>query len=209
MARYTEALCKLCRREGFKMYLKGERCYTEKCAIAKRNFAPGQHGHNQKKMGQYAIQLRSKQALKRIYGMLEKQFRTYFKEAARSEGQTGEVLMQLLESRLDNTVYQMGFAVNRRTARQIIRHGHVLVNGKKVNIPSYRLRSGDVVEIKEGSRSILQIKNGLELSNNRNLARTWLDVNTDQFKGTFVRLPKLEEMEVPVDLQAIIELYSK
>ncbi|BBE30922.1 30S ribosomal protein S4 [Tepiditoga spiralis] len=209
MARYTEALCKLCRREGFKMYLKGERCYTEKCAIAKRNFAPGQHGHNTKKMGQYAIQLRSKQALKRIYGMLEKQFRTYFKEAARREGQTGEVLMQLLESRLDNTVYQMGFAVNRRTARQIIRHGHVLVNGKKVNIPSYRLRSGDVVEIKEGSRSILQVKNGLELSNNRNLARTWLDVNTDQFKGTFVRLPKLEEMEVPVDLQAIIELYSK
>jgi len=209
MARYAGPLCKLCRREGFKMYLKGERCYTEKCAIAKRNFAPGQHGQNKAKISQYGIQLRAKQALKRIYGMLEKQFRGYFEEAARREGQTGENLMAILESRLDNTVFQMGFAVNRRTARQIIRHGHILVNGRRVNIPSYRLRVGDVIEVKEASRSILQVKEGLELAGKRASGLNWIEVDAEKFKGTFIRLPKLDELEVPVDLAAIVELYSK
>jgi len=191
------------------MYLKGERCYTEKCAIAKRNFAPGQHGQNKAKISQYGIQLRAKQALKRIYGMLEKQFRGYFEEAARREGQTGENLMAILESRLDNTVFQMGFAVNRRTARQIIRHGHILVNGRRVNIPSYRLRVGDVIEVKEASRSILQVKEGLELAGKRASGLNWIEVDAEKFKGTFIRLPKLDELEVPVDLAAIVELYSK
>ncbi|HOO76009.1 MAG TPA: 30S ribosomal protein S4 [Tepiditoga sp.] len=131
MAKYTGPLCKLCRREGFKMYLKGERCYTDKCAVSKRNYAPGQHGKENKKLTQYGIQLRAKQALKRIYGMLERQFRTYFEEAARRQGETGEVLMQILESRLDSALFQMGFSVNRRTSRQMIRHGHILVTVKK------------------------------------------------------------------------------
>ncbi|MDN5343334.1 30S ribosomal protein S4 [Oceanotoga sp. DSM 15011] len=209
MARYRGPLDKLSRREGFNLYLKGERSYTEKTAIAKRNYAPGQHGKNNKKMTQYGIQLRSKQALKRIYGVLEKQFRKYFEEADRKAGKTDEALMQILESRLDTVVFQMGFAVNRRTARQMIRHGHFLINGKRVDIPSYRLRAGDIVEIKEGSRTIQQVKEGMELAEKLNKSPVWLDVNKDQFKGTFTRLPSLEDMDVPVNLQDIIELYSK
>ncbi|SHE73071.1 SSU ribosomal protein S4P [Marinitoga hydrogenitolerans DSM 16785] len=209
MARYIGSLCKLCRREGFKLYLKGERCYTDKCALARRPYAPGQHGKQTKKPTQYGLQLRAKQALKRIYGVLERQFRRYFEEASRKEGNTGENLMRILETRLDNVVYQMGYAVNRRTARQLVRHGHFLVNGKKVDIPSYRVRPGDVIEIKEKSRSILPIKQGIELAQKSNRKLNWIEVDYNAFKGTFLRLPTLDEMEVPVDLQAIIELYSK
>jgi len=209
MARYIGSLCKLCRREGFKLYLKGERCYTDKCALARRPYAPGQHGQQAKKPTQYGLQLRAKQALKRIYGILERQFRRYFEEASRREGNTGENLMRILETRLDNVVYQMGYAVNRRTARQLVRHGHFLVNGKKVDIPSYRVRPGDVIEVKEKSRSILPIKQGIELAQKSNRRLDWIEVDYNAFKGTFLRLPTLEEMEVPVDLQAIIELYSK
>ncbi|MBM7559942.1 30S ribosomal protein S4 [Marinitoga litoralis] len=209
MARYIGSLCKLCRREGFKLYLKGERCYTDKCALARRPYAPGQHGKQAKKPTQYGLQLRAKQALKRIYGVLERQFRRYFEEASRKEGNTGENLMRILETRLDNVVYQMGYAVNRRTARQLVRHGHFLVNGKKVDIPSYRVRPGDVIEVKEKSRSILPIKQGIELAQKANRRLDWIEVDYNAFKGSFLRLPTLDEMEVPVDLQAIIELYSK
>ncbi|WGS65344.1 30S ribosomal protein S4 [Marinitoga aeolica] len=209
MARYIGSLCKLCRREGFKLYLKGERCYTDKCALARRPYAPGQHGKQAKKPTQYGLQLRAKQALKRIYGVLERQFRRYFEEASRKEGNTGENLMRILETRLDNVVYQMGYAVNRRTARQLVRHGHFLVNGRKVDIPSYRVKPGDVIEVKEKSRSILPIKQGIELAQKANKRLDWIEVDYNAFKGSFLRLPTLDEMEVPVDLQAIIELYSK
>jgi small subunit ribosomal protein S4 len=210
MARYRGPLEKLSRREGFNLYLKGERSYSEKSSAVKRNFAPGQHGHEQKKITQYGLQLRAKQALKRIYGVLEKQFRRYFEEATKKQGQrTDEVLMQILESRLDTVIYQMGFAVNRRTARQMVRHGHVLVNGKKVDIPSFRVKSEFVIEIKEGSRGIQQVREGLELADSKRSIPEWLSVDKDQYKGTFIRMPKIEEMDVPVDVQAIIELYSK
>jgi small subunit ribosomal protein S4 len=209
MARYRGPLEKLSRREGFNLLLKGERSYSEKSSAVKRNFAPGQHGKENKKLTQYGKQLRSKQAIKRIYGVLEKQFRRYFEEAAKKEGQTGEVLMQLLESRLDTVAYQMGFAVNRRTARQMIRHGHILVNGSKVDIPSYRVKESDVIEVKEGSRGIQQIKEGIDLADRLGRTPSWIDVNKEQFKGTFVRIPSIDEMDVPVDVQDIIELYSK
>ncbi|MGM0640202.1 MAG: 30S ribosomal protein S4 [Thermotogota bacterium] len=209
MARYRGPLEKLSRREGFNLLLKGERSYSEKSSAVKRNFAPGQHGKENKKLTQYGKQLRSKQAVKRIYGVLEKQFRRYFEEAAKREGQTGETLMQLLESRLDTVAFQMGFAVNRRTARQMIRHGHILVNGSKVDIPSYRVKESDIIEVKEGSRSIQQIKEGIDLADRLGRTPAWIDVNKDQFKGTFVRIPSMDEMDVPVDVQDIIELYSK
>lgn len=210
MARYRGPLEKLSRREGFNLYLKGERSYSEKSSAVKRNFAPGQHGKGRKKVTQYGLQLRAKQALKRIYGVLEKQFRNYFEEATKKQNQTtDEALMQILESRLDNIVFQMGFAVNRRTARQMVRHGHVLVNGKKVNIPSYSVKEEDKIEIKEGSRNIQQVKEGMELSESKRNIPEWLNVDKDQFNGTVVRYPKIDELDVPVDVQAIIELYSK
>lgn len=209
MARYRGPLEKLSRREGFNLLLKGERSYSEKSSAVKRNFAPGQHGKENKKLTQYGKQLRSKQAIKRIYGVLEKQFRKYFEEASKKEGQTGEILMQILETRLDTIVFQMGFAVNRRTSRQMIRHGHILVNGSKVDIPSYRVKENDTIEIKEGSRSIQQIKEGMDLADRLGRIPSWIEVNKEQFKGTLVRIPSIEEMDVPVDVQDIIELYSK
>ena len=209
MARYRGPLCKLCRREGFKLYLKGERCYTDKCAIVRRPYAPGQHGREKRKLTQYAIQLRSKQALKRIYGVLERQFRKYFWEASKKKGETGEVLMQILESRLDNVVFRMGFAVNRRTARQMVRHGHVLVNSKKVTIPSYRVKPGDVIEIKEKSRTIQQVREGIEFAKDKGSTPPWISVDYERYMGRFERIPTIDEMEVPVKLQDIIELYSK
>ncbi|ABX31487.1 RNA-binding S4 domain protein [Petrotoga mobilis SJ95] len=211
MARYIGPLEKLSRREGINLYLKGKRSYTEKSALRKRNYVPGQHGRQKQKLTQYAMQLRSKQALKRMYGLMERQFRNTFEEAERSRsGETGEVLMQLLERRLDSVVYQMGFAPNRRTARQIVTHGHILVNGKKVNIPSYRVKVGDVIEVKEKSRNIQQVREGLELVQEgyRNIPN-WLNVEIENFRGTFQRLPKIDEMDVPVPLTNIIELYSK
>lgn len=211
MARYIGPLEKLSRRERINLYLKGKRSYTEKSALRKRNFAPGQHGRQPQKLTQYAVQLRSKQALKRMYGLMERQFRNTFEKAEKSRtAETGELLMQLLERRLDSVVFQMGFAPNRRTARQIVTHGHILVNGKKVNIPSFLIKEGDVVEVKEKSRNIQQVKDGLELVQEgyRNIP-SWVNVDLENLRGTFERVPKIEEMDVPVELTNIIELYSK
>ncbi len=209
MARNTGPLCKLCRREGMKLYLKGERCFSEKCPFDKRPFAPGQHGREKKKLTQYALQLRAKQTMKRIYGVLEKQFRIYYERAVKQSGDTRENLVAQVERRLDNVVYRLGFAINRRTARQIVSHGHVLVNGKKVDIPSYQVRPGDVISIKEGSRTIEPIKQAIELNKGRAISN-WLEVDYDQFKGVYVRNPKLEEIvDLPVNVQAIVEFYSR
>lgn len=209
MARYTGPLCRLCRREGMKLYLKGERCFSEKCPFDKRPFAPGQHGKEKKKLTQYGLQLRSKQTMKRIYGVLEKQFRIYYERAAKQSGDTRENLVVQVERRLDNVVYRLGFAINRRVARQLVSHGHILVNGKKVDIPSYQVRPGDVISIKDGSRTIESIKQAIELNKGRTIAN-WLEADYDQFKGVYVRNPKLEEVtDLPVNVQAIIEFYSR
>jgi len=209
MARYTGALCRLCRREGMKLYLKGERCFSEKCPFDKRPFAPGQHGREKKKLTQYGLQLRAKQTMKRIYGVLEKQFRIYYERAAKQAGDTRENLIAQVERRLDNVVYRLGFAINRRTARQLVSHGHILVNGKKVDIPSFQVRPGDVISIKESSRGIQPIKQALELNKGRAVA-PWLEVDYDQFTGKYVRNPKLEEVtDLPVNVQAIVEFYSR
>jgi small subunit ribosomal protein S4 len=209
MARYTGALCRLCRREGMKLYLKGERCFSEKCPFDKRPFAPGQHGREKKKLTQYGLQLRAKQTMKRIYGVLEKQFRIYYERAAKQAGDTRENLVAQVERRLDNVVYRLGFAINRRTARQLVSHDHILVNGKKVDIPSYQVRPGDVISIKESSRGIQPIKQALELNKGRAVA-PWLEVDYDQFTGKYVRNPKLEEVtDLSVNVQAIVEFYSR
>lgn len=208
MARYTGPVCKLCRREGLKLYLKGERCVTPKCGQVKRATAPGQHGAATRKLTQYGMQLRAKQALKRMYGVLEKQFRKYFENATRKNEETGTALVRILESRLDNVIYRMGFASSRAQARQFVTHGHVMVNGRKVNKASYAVKVSDEVEIKEKSKSIYNIKEAVEVAKGR-ATSPWLDVNFDEVKGIFVRFPQREEVEIPVDLQSIIELYSK
>ncbi|OAA30839.1 30S ribosomal protein S4 [Kosmotoga arenicorallina S304] len=208
MARYTGSVCKICRREGFKLYLKGERCFSPKCAQVKRPFAPGQHGAATRKLTQYGMQLRSKQALKRMYGLLEKQFRRYFDIASRKAEETGSALIKLLESRLDNAVFRMGFASSRRQARQLVNHGHVLVNGRKVNKASYLLKPGDIVELKEKSKDIVPVKEAMEAAQDRTTP-PWLEIDFEAARGTFVRFPNREEVEIPVDLQSIIELYSK
>ncbi len=208
MARYTGPVCKLCRREGFKLYLKGERCFSPRCGQIKRPVAPGQHGASTRKLTQYGMQLWSKQVVKRIYGVLERQFRRYFEMAVRKQEETGNALLKILESRLDNTVFRMGFASSRRQARQLVSHGHVMVNGRRVNKPSFNLRVGDVVEIKEKSRVVLPVKEAVEAAKER-AAYPWLEVNYEDFKGTYLRYPAREEVEIPVDLQSIIELYSK
>lgn len=209
MARHTGPLCKLCRREGMKLYLKGERCVSEKCPFDKRPFAPGQHGKEKKKLTQYGLQLRSKQTMKRIYGILEKQFRTYYERAAKQSGDTRENLVVQVERRIDNVLYRLGFAINRRVARQLVLHGHVLVNGKKVDIPSYQVKPGDVISIKDGSRTIEPIKQAIEFNKGR-ATYSWLESDYDQFKGIYVRHPKLEEVtDIPVNVQAIVEFYSR
>ncbi len=208
MARYTGSVCRLCRREGMKLFLKGDKCYSTKCPFDKRPYAPGQHGRDRMKMTHYAKQLRSKQAMKRTYGIFEKQFRKYFDKAMRSKGVTGTVLVQLVESRLDNTVYRLGFALSRAHARQLVTHGHIFVNGKRVNVPSYRLRPGDTVELEEKIRSNVEVKHAIENASGRNVS-PWLEVDFDAFKGTFVRLPEREEVDLTVDVQDIVELYSK
>ncbi|RKX46721.1 MAG: 30S ribosomal protein S4 [Thermotogae bacterium] len=208
MARYTGPVCKLCRREGIKLYLKGERCYTDKCALEKRPYPPGQHGRRRTKLTQYAVQLRAKQAMKRMYGVLERQFKRYFMEAQRRKGVTGDYLVQIVESRLDNVVFRLGFATSRRQARQLVNHGHFMVNGRKVDIPSYRLRPGDVVEVRPKSRDIEPIKRAAELARERT-PYSWLEVDYDELRGTFLRYPERDEIDLPVDVQAIVELYSK
>jgi small subunit ribosomal protein S4 len=208
MARYTESVCRLCRREGVKLFLKGERCYTDKCAIERRNYPPGQHGQARAKFSEYAIQLREKQKLRRIYGVLERQFRRYFAIAERGKGVTGESLLILLERRLDNLVYRMGFANSRSEGRQLVRHGHCVVNGKKVNIPSYLAKAGDVVTIREKSRQVARIAEALEASQRRGIP-DWLEVDRQTFTGKVKALPARADLTAPINEKLVVELYSK
>ena len=207
MARYSGPVCRLCRREGMKLFLKGERCYTEKCAIEKRNFPPGQHGKTRKaKLAGYGVQLREKQKVKRIYGVLEDQFRRYFESADRTRGITGETLLQLLERRFDNVIYRLGLATSRAQARQLVRHGHFLVNGKKVDIPSYSLRAGDIVTVKSASEKNPTIVHAMEEVKGRGIP-AWLTF--DGGAGRVMSLPTREQINLPVQEQLIVELYSK
>ena len=208
MARYREAVCRICRREGDKLFLKGDRCYTDKCAIARRSYAPGQHGQGRKKMSEYGTQLREKQKAKRYYGLLENQFYHYFELATKMAGKTGENLLKVLESRLDNVVYRAGFAMSRPEARQLVSHGHFTVNGKPVNIPSYMVKAGDVVAIVEKSMSSDKIKGVLEANASRP-ALNWLSVDKNKAQATVVNLPERSEIDLQVEEQLIVELYSK
>jgi small subunit ribosomal protein S4 len=209
LARYTDPVCRLCRREGIKLFLKGSKCFSDKCPIEKRNFAPGQHGKDRKtKVVGYGLQLREKQKAKRIYFTQEGQFRNYFEKAARKPGVTGELLLQQLERRLDSVVFRLGFGTARRQARQLVRHGHVLVNGKKVNIPSYQVNVGDEISIKESSRTLTVLEAAKEFASHQNLP-TWLEIDRDNFKGKVLSLPKREDIQQPVNEQLIVELYSK
>ncbi len=209
MARYAGAVCRLCRREGMKLFLKGERCYTEKCAIEKRNFAPGQHGKSRRaKLLDYGVQLREKQKVKRIYGVLEDQFRRYFEQAERIKGITGEMLLQLLERRLDNVAYRLGFATSRPQARQLVRHGHFAVNGRKVDIPSYLVKAGDVVTVRPNSQKNVTIQHAVEEVKGRGVPE-WLSLAGEAFTGRVVSLPTREQINLPVQEQLIVELYSK
>ena len=208
MARYRDAVCRICRREGDKLFLKGDRCYTDKCAIARRSYAPGQHGQGRKKSSEYGTQLREKQKAKRYYGLLEGQFYHYFELAEKMSGMTGENLLKVLESRLDNVVYRAGFAMSRPEARQLVSHAHFTVNGKKVNIPSYLCKAGDVVAIVEKSMSSDKIKGVLEANASRP-ALNWLSVDKNKAQATVVNLPERGEIDLQVEEQLIVELYSK
>ena len=209
MARYKDAVCRLCRREGMKLFLKGAKCFTDKCPIEKRNYAPGQHGKDRKtKIVGYGLQLREKQKAKRIYFVNENQFRNYYEDATRRKGVTGEVLIQTLESRLDNIVFRLGFATARRQARQLVRHGHISVNGKKVNIPSYQVRVGDEVSVREDARNSESLKAAIEY-NSHQAAPSWIEVDRENMKGRITSLPKREDINLPVNEQLIVELYSK
>ena len=208
MARYTGPACKLCRREGTKLFLKGDRCLSDKCAISRRNTAPGQHGAQNKKLKEYGMQLREKQKAKRIYGVPEKQFRTYFEKAVKTEGQAGENLLTLLECRLDNAVYKMGMAENRHDARQLVLHGHFTLNGKKVTIPSIIVKVGDVIAVKEASRSSAKIK-GLIESLESKTAPKWLELDKTNATAKIVAKPARDDVEFPFEEHLIVELYSK
>ena len=209
MARYIGPVCRLCRREGMKLFLKGERCYTEKCAIEKRNFAPGQHGKSRKqKLAGYGVQLREKQKVKRIYGVLEDQFRRYFEQAERTRGITGETLLQLLERRLDNVVYRLGLATSRPQARQLVRHGHFLVNGKKVDIPSFSVKEGDGTGVLGRTQKNPTIEHAMEEVKGRGIPE-WLSFDAGSMSGRIASLPTREQINLPVQEQLIVELYSK
>jgi small subunit ribosomal protein S4 len=208
LARYTESVCRLCRRENLKLFLKGERCYTDKCAIERRNYPPGQHGQARPKFSEYSIQLREKQKVKRMYGLMENQFRRTFFEAARSRGITGETLLILLERRLDNVTYRLGFASSRAEARTLVRHGHIMVNGKKVNIPSYVVRVGDVVSVKEPSRQLGRVVTAMEGAQRRGIPE-WADVDRDACSGRIKLLPSRSDITMPINEKLIVELYSK
>ena len=208
MARYTGPSCRLCRRQNMELYLKGERCYTDKCAIKRRNYPPGQHGQLRTKVSDYGTQLREKQKVRRIYGILEKQFRGYFHEADRMRGVTGENLLSLLERRLDNAVYRLGFASSRTEARILIRHCHFTLNGRKVNIPSIQCRIGDVIELREKSRKVACVIESLESVVRRGLPQ-WLELDKDAFKGVVKALPIREDITLPIQEQLVVELYSK
>ena len=208
MSRYTDANCRLCRREGQKLFLKGDRCYGSKCALDRRSYAPGQHGQGRSKVSDYGLQLREKQKARRFYGLQEGQFRNLFEEAARKQGITGENLMIMLETRLDNVIFRMGFARTRKEARQIVDHKHVLVNGKCVNIPSYLVKAGDSIEIKEKCKGSERYKGILEVTGGR-LVPNWLEADQENLKGVVKELPTREEIDVPVNEMLIVELYSK
>ncbi len=210
MARYSDPVCRLCRREGVKLYLKGERCYTDKCSIDRRGYAPGQHGQGggRRRGSEYGLQLREKQKARRVYGILEKQFHSYYEEAARRQGITGDTLLQLLETRLDNVVYRLGFALSRPEARQLVKHGHFSVNGKRVDIPSYHVRNNDVVGVLEGSASLPKFKEVLEAAESKTVV-SWLERDLEARTGKVLRAPAREEIDVPVTEQLIIEYYSR
>ena len=208
MARYTGAACRLCRRQGEKLYLKGERCYTNKCSVGRRSYAPGEHGQSRKKISEYGLQLREKQKLRRIYGILERQFSGYFTLAERKKGITGENLLQILESRLDNVVYRLGFATSRKEARQLVRHSHFLVNGKKVNIPSFLVKAGDTISIKESSLDSPKIKEILEGAASHSVP-DWLELDLNSHSGKVKALPIREQIDIPIQEQLIVEYYSR
>lgn len=208
MARYTGAVCKLCRREGQKLFLKGERCYSDKCAIDRRAYAPGQHGQDRKKVSEYGLQLRAKQKAKRFYGVLESQFATYFDMATRQNGMAGENLLRILESRIDNVVYRLGWASSRAEARQLVRHGHYTLNGHKANIPSILLKAGDVLTVAEGSRTSEKMKAVVEANGSRPVPK-WLEANQETLVGKVVSLPNRDDIDLDVEEHLIVELYSK
>ena len=208
MAVYSGPVCRLCRRDGVKLFLKGERCYTSKCAIERRKYPPGQHGQRQRKLADYGIQLREKQKLKRIYRVLERQFSNYFKEAVRRKGVTGEILLQLLELRLDNVVYRMGFGLSRRQARQIVNHGHFTVNGRKVNIPSYQVRPGDTIAVAEKSKKAGAIVEALAATGGRRVPE-WLTLDVNGMTGQVVAVPTRDQIDTQVNEALIVEFYSR
>ncbi len=208
MARYTGPDCRLCRREGAKLFLKGDRCYTEKCSFSRREYAPGEAGRKRVKESEYRMQLREKQKTKRIYGLLEKQFHHYYEMASRQQGVTGENLLRILESRLDNVVYRLGFAKSRAEARQQVRHGHIYVNGRRVDIPSFRVRPGDLVSVAPKAREMLVIKSAL-ISNERVQVPAWLEVDIEKLQGSVLSLPNRDQIDADIREQLIVELYSK
>ena len=208
MARTTGSVCRLCRREGMKLFLKGDRCFKEKCAFERRGYAPGQHGRRRTKVQAYGVQLREKQKVKRMYGVLERQFRNYFANAARKKGITGSNLLQMLECRLDNVVYRLGFAFSRSAARQLVAHGHILVNDRRVDVPSSLVKAGAVISLKEDSRKNELIKMCLDTAKGRGVPG-WLDLDADRFQGTVRQLPNREDIALPIQEQLIVELYSK
>lgn len=206
MARYTDANCRLCRREGQKLFLKGERCYSSKCAIDRRNYAPGQHGQSRKKISEYGLQLREKQKAKRFYGLLETQFRNLFDKAAKRKGITGENLLIMLETRLDNVVFRMGFASSRKEARQLVTHGHFTLNGNKVDIPSLEVKAGDVIRVKEKSQNSPKFKEVKEMAIS---VPSWMTVDVEKLEGKVVAIPRREDIDTPIAEHLIVELYSK
>jgi small subunit ribosomal protein S4 len=209
LARYKDAVCRLCRREGMKLFLKGPKCFSDKCPIEKRNFAPGQHGKDRKaKIVGYGLQLREKQKTKRIYFTQERQFRTYFEKAARATGVTGERLLQQLETRLDNVVYRMGFAISRRQARQLVRHGHIEVNGRKLDVPSFQVPAGSEIAVREKSKKLPLVEQAREFTSHQPTPN-WLEIDRENLKGRMTAVPKREEISLPVNEQLIVELYSK
>jgi small subunit ribosomal protein S4 len=210
MARYTGPVCRLCRRDATKLFLKGAKCFSDKCAIEKRNFPPGQHGQSRKvkKVVGYGLQLREKQKAKRIYFTLETQFRAYYQKAANKTGVTGELLLQQLETRLDNVCYRLGFAMSRRQSRQLVRHGHIQVNGRKVNIPSFQCKVGDEIQIREGSKKLVILEESGNFASGQRAVQ-WLDINRENLSGRLVALPTREDVNLPVNEQLIVELYSK
>ena len=208
MARYRGSACRLCRGEGVKLFLKGDRCYSDKCAFERRGYAPGEHGQMRRKKSDYGIQLREKQKLKRMFGLLEKQFKGYFEKGDRQKGVSGTNLLLLLEKRLDNMIYRIGFANSRNEARQLVRHSHFLVNGNKVNIPSYQVMVGDEIQVREKSRKIGSILEAMDTVSRRGIPQ-WIEFDKDGFKGTLKALPSREELAMPVQEQLVVEFYSK